>query len=339
MLTATHLAKSFADKTAVRNVSFTLEPGRIMGLLGASGSGKSTLLSLLAGLADADAGEVQLNGDRVPGPGEVLVAGHPQIRLVHQDYQLMPNVSIRENIAYALRFAEKTYRNARVDELLARCCLTEVQQRLPRQVSGGEKQRTAIARAIADKPLVLLLDEPFSHLDLPNRTIMRDLLFDLIRHDTDASHSTACLFVTHEAADALSLADTLGILHDGRLEQLGPPADVYHRPKTAYVARITGLVNVLRAKHLPALGLPGSHQPDAARPNALICLRPEQVLLDDTGVGGTVRAVFFRGSHSEVEVEASRYVRVRLLTTRDDLRVGQSVTIRVSAESVWPLKG
>ncbi len=310
-----------------------------MGLLGASGSGKSTLLNLLAGLTDADVGEVRLDGERVPGPGEVLVAGHPQIRLVHQEYQLMPNVSIRENITYALRFVEKTYREARVDELLKRCRLTDVQRRLPRQVSGGEKQRTAIARAIADKPAVLLLDEPFSHLDLPNRLIMRDLLFDLIRLDeagfrAAGSQSTACLFVTHEATDALSLADTLGILRDGRLVQLGPPSVVYRQPATAYAARLTGSVNILKAKYLPALGLPESAQPDA-----LICLRPEQIRLDDAGVGGTVRAVFFKGSHSEVEVEVARYVRVRLLTTRDDLRIGELVGIRVSAESVWPLKG
>ena len=335
MLTATRLSKSFAgDVKAVRNVSLTLEPGRIMGLLGASGSGKSTLLNVLAGLADADTGEVRLNGERVPGPGEVLVAGHPQIRLVHQEYQLMPNVSIRENITYALRFSEKTYREARVDELLKRCRLTDVQHRLPRQVSGGEKQRTAIARAVADKPSVLLLDEPFSHLDLPNRLLIRNLLFDLIKHDEAKSRQTACLFVTHEATDALSIADTLGILRDGRLVQLGPPPVVYHQPATAYIARLTGSVNILKAKQLLILGLPESDQPDA-----LICLRPEQIRLDSAGVSGTVRAVFFKGSHSEVEVELSRYVRVRLLTTRNDLETGQLVGISVSAESVWPLKG
>lgn len=333
MLTAAHLSKTFAHGVkAVRNVSLTLEPGRIMGLLGASGSGKSTLLNVLAGLADADSGEVRLNGERVPGPGEVLVAGHPQIRLVHQDYQLMPNVSVRGNIIYALRFAEKTYREARVDELLRRCRLTDVQHRLPRQVSGGEKQRTAIARAIADKPAVLLLDEPFSHLDLPNRLIMRDLLFDLIQDNRESSQ-TACLFVTHEAADALSLADTLGILRDGRLVQLGLPSVVYQQPATAYAARLTGSVNILKAKYLPALGLPETDHPDA-----LICLRPEQIHLDATGVSATVRAVFFKGSHSEIEVEVSRYVRVRLLTTRTDVRVGERVGIDVSVESVWPLK-
>lgn len=335
MLIATHLSKSFAgDVKAVRTVSLTLEPGRIMGLVGASGSGKSTLLSLLAGLTDADAGEVRLDGERVPGPGEVLVAGHPQIRLVHQDYQLMPNVSVRENIMYALRFFEKAYRMARVDALLSRCHLTDVQHRLPRQVSGGERQRTAIARAVADEPAVLLLDEPFSHLDLPNRLIVRDLLFDLIRSDEPGPRPTACLFVTHEATDALALADTLGILRDGRLVQLGPPTDVYRRPTTAYAARLTGPVNILKAKHLPALRLPVVNQPDV-----LICLRPEQIHLDDTGVSGTIRAVFFKGSHSEVEVEVSRYVRVSLLTTHDDLRPGQRVGIRVSAGSVWPLKG
>lgn len=335
MLTATHLSKSFANAVkAVRNVSLTLEPGRIMGLVGASGSGKSTLLNLLAGLADADAGEVRLNGARVPGPGEVLVAGHPQIRLVHQEYQLMPNVSIRDNIAYALRFFERTYRDARVDELLNRCRLTDVQHRLPRQVSGGEKQRTAIARAIADRPAVLLLDEPFSHLDLPNRLLVRDLLFDLIRDDTTGSAPTACLFVTHEAPDALSLADTLGVLREGRLVQLGSPMEVYQRPATAYVARLTGPVNLLKAKHLPTLGLPLMDAPEA-----LFCLRPEQIHLNETGIVGTVRSVLFRGSHSEAEIDVSRYVRVRLLTIRHDLRAGQRVGLRVAAESVWPLKG
>ncbi len=307
-----------------------------MALVGESGSGKSTLLNLLAGLADADAGEVRFNGERVPGPGEKLVPGHPQIRLVPQEYQLMPNVSVRENIAYALRYYEKSYRDFRVNELLRLCRLTDVQHRLPRQVSGGEKQRTAIARAVADRSpdvstrgVVLLLDEPFSHLDLPNRLIVRDLLFDLVQHD----HMT-CLFVTHDATDALSIADTLGILRDGKLIQLGPPVEVYRRPVSAYAARMTGPVNIVKAKHLSALGLP-----EAADPEALFCLRPEELQFDEAGVPGVVRASFFRGSFSEIDVELSRYVSVRLLTTRADLRAGQRVGVKVTAESVWWLKG
>lgn len=328
MLNATNLTKAYGSQTAVHRVSLELPPGRIMALVGASGSGKSTLLSMLAGLTDADGGEVRLNDERVAGPSEVLIPGHDDIRLVHQEYQLMPNVSVRENIAYALRFFEKAYRDFRVNELLSLCRLTDVQDRLPRQVSGGEKQRTAIARAIADKPAILLLDEPFSHLDLPNRLIVRDLLFDLVRQE-----STACLFVTHDATDALSIANTLGILRDGRLIQLGDPKDIYRYPATAYAARMTGLVNILKAKHLPVLGLP-----ESTNPERLICLRPEQIRLDKTGAPGKIRALFFKGSHYEVEVELSRYVCLRILSLQDNLQIGQQVNLVVSTEAIRELQ-
>ncbi|MFD2572991.1 ABC transporter ATP-binding protein [Spirosoma soli] len=328
MLTAHKLTKSFTDVSAVRSVSLTLEPGKLLALVGASGSGKSTLLNILAGLMDADTGEVRLNDERVLGPSEVLVPGHKDIRLVHQEYQLMPNVSVRENIGYALRFYEKSYQNFRIDELLRLCRLTDVQDRVPRQISGGEKQRTAIARAIADKPAVLLLDEPFSHLDLPNRLIVRNLLFDMVRQD-----STSCLFVTHDATDALSIANTLGILRDGRLIQLGPPEEVYHRPATAYAARMTGQANILKAKYLPLLGLP-----EASNSEALTSFRPEQLRLDDTGAPGIVRAVYFKGSHYEVDVELSRYVCVHLLSTRNDLTLGQSVGVSLVSSTVWTLQ-
>lgn len=291
------------------------------------------MLSMLAGLTDVDAGEVRLNGERVPGPSDVLVPGHADIRLVHQEYQLMPNVSVRENIAYALRYFEKTYREFRIDELLRLCRLTDVQNRIPRQISGGEKQRTAIARAIADKPAVLLLDEPFSHLDLPNRLIVRDLLFDMVRHDESAGRQTSCLFVTHDATDALSIADTLGILRDGKLIQLGVPVAVYQQPVTAYAARMTGPVNIVRAKYLADLGI----NTDAS-PETPFAVRPEKIQLDDAGVEGTIRAIFFKGSHYEIEVQMSRFLCFSLLTTRTDLQPGQRVGIRVTNESVWPLR-
>ncbi len=334
MLTATKLTKSFpGDVKAVRNVSITLQSGQIVALVGASGSGKSTLLNLLAGLTDADTGEVRFNEERVLGPLEKLVPGHEAIRLVHQEYQLMPNVSVRENIAYALRFFEESYRTFRVNELLKLCRLTDVQDRLPRQVSGGEKQRTAIARAIADKPAVLLLDEPFSHLDLPNRLLVRDLLFDLVRHQSGKTPPTACLFVTHDTTDALSIADMLGILRDGKLIQLGPPADLYHRPISAYAARMTGPVTIIKAKYLPLFGLRVSDSPDA-----LVCLRPEQITLSDAGAPGTVRAVYFRGSTIELDVDLSRYVSVRLFTNRNDVQVGQLVHVTLVDAPVWYLK-
>ncbi len=307
-----HLTKLYNSRPVVADVSLTLEPGRIMALVGASGSGKSTLLRMLAGLTDADSGAVWLDGQRVPGPREVLVAGHPRIKLVHQQNQLQPNVSVAANIAHALRFYEKPYRDFRVDELLALCRLESVRQQTPKQISGGEAQRTAIARAVAEKPepgrtTALLLDEPFSHLDLPNRTLMADLLLDLVRQD-----SVACLFVTHDATDALALADTLGILRAGQLIQTGTPAEVYLKPATAYAAALTGPANFVKARFLPVLGLSAGVHPDA-----LAFWRPDQIRLtapDDAVIRGTVRAVGFRGYYSDVTVFISRYVTLRLLT-------------------------
>lgn len=328
MLIADKVSKTFEGGVqAVANVSFSLAPGRIMGLVGASGSGKSTLLNMLAGLADVDSGTVSLNGTRVPGPSDVLIAGHPDIRLVHQEYQLMPNVSIRENINYAVRYFEKSYRTYRVDALLKLCRLTAVQDRLPRQVSGGEKQRTAIARAVADVPAVLLLDEPFSHLDLPNRLLVRDLLFELVREQ-----QTACLFVTHDASDALSIADTIGILRDGQLIQLDTPEAVYRRPETAYAAQLTGRVTVLPGTYHSLFGLP-----DGTPADQWLCIRPEQVQLTESGIPATVRAVFFLGSQYELEVDIADQASLRVLTQRADIQVGQTVMIRVDADSIWRL--
>lgn len=312
----------------MRDVSFTLRPGQIMALVGASGSGKSTLLSLVAGLTDADAGAVRLNDERVLGPSEVLVPGHPAIRIVQQEYALQPNVSVRDNIAYTLRFFAKTYRDYRVDELLRLCRLTGVADRLPRQISGGEKQRTAIARAVADPPAVLLLDEPFSHLDLPNRLIVQELLFELVRRN-----DTACLFVTHDVADALAIADTLGLLRDGRLIQVGAPVDVYHRPQTAYAAQMTGPVNLLSRADATVL-----HLPEPPELDQFICLRPEQLWLADAGIAAVVRAVFFRGSYYEIEVEAGRRIRLRLQTTRTDVRAGQRVHVELTNDPLWLLR-
>ena len=186
----------------------------------------------------------------------------------------------------------------------------------------------------------MLLDEPFSHLDLPNRLIVRDLLFDLVRQEQT---QTACLLVTHDATDALSIADTLGIMRNGKLIQSGSPMEVYNRPSTAYSARMTGPANILKAKHLPVLGFA-----EAANPDDLICIRPEQIRLSDdsilwsnvswSGIPATVRAVYFRGSHSELQVDVSRYVSLRLLTTREDVRIGESVTIQVRENAIWYLK-
>jgi ABC-type sulfate/molybdate transport systems ATPase subunit len=332
VLQAERVSKYFGDLVAVRSVTLAVHSGEVVGLVGASGSGKSTLLNLMAGLLDSDDGNILFNEERVQGPSERLVAGHPQIKLVHQEYQLMPNITIRDNIAYSIRFYEKQYQEYRVKQLLALCRLDHVANRLPKQVSGGEKQRTAIARAIAEKPAdgvptALLLDEPFSHLDSANRDLIRELILDLVRNE-----KTACLFVTHDAADALSISDRIGILQNGRLIQLDTPQQVYRFPHNAYVAHLTGLANIIRAKHLPAMGIQHSFHP-----NATVCVRPEQFEIHDRGLfGGIIRRIFFKGHYSEVQIELSRYAKVTLVTDKPEgLAVGQLVGLNLLGNVHW----
>jgi len=335
VLQATKVSKYFDHSIAVRGVSLEVRPGEVVGLVGESGSGKSTLLSLLAGLHDPDEGTVLFQGERVLGPSQQLVPGHPQIKLVHQEYQLQPNITIRENIAFALRYYEKSFRDYRVDQLLKWCRLESVAGRQPRTVSGGEKQRAAIARALAEKPAddhpaVLLLDEPFSHLDLPNRILVRDLLLDLVEHE-----QTGCLFVTHDATDALAISSRIGILQAGRMIQLDTPRNVYHRPVNTYAARMTGPANLIRAKHLHLLGVQTAYHP-----NAVALIRPEHVRLTEEGpFTGTVRRVFFRGAGADVELVLSRYVSLIIHADGNtELATGQAVRFDLLPGAVHWLK-
>ena len=158
LLKIQNLSKSFEEKKAVNHISFTLEKGEILSILGESGSGKTTLLHLIGAFQEPDEGILLLEDKRITPPSEKLIAGHPDIKLVRQDYGLFPNISIRQNIAYELRYYEETYRNKRVDKLLKLSGLDKVQTHLPREVSGGVHQRAVIVKAIAELPKLLLLD-------------------------------------------------------------------------------------------------------------------------------------------------------------------------------------
>ncbi len=333
MLTATRLYKAFSGQSVLQNVSLALHPGQLVALVGVSGSGKSTLLNLLAGLLDADRGEVRLHGQPVAGPANTLVAGHPQIRLVHQEFQLLPNISLRENIDYALRAYDPAYREARVNYLLRLCRLEAVQHHKPRQASGGEKQRTALAAALAQPADVLLLDEPFSHLDLLNKLLFREVLLALVRQANQPAPPPACLFVTHDATDALSVADQIGVLDRGKLSPLVMPRDLYANPGSVLAARLTGSVAVFRGRHLPALGLS-----PAPTPNALHGLRPEHVWLGPNApLEGRVTGVFFQGARTELAITLNRYLTLFAYTSRADVQPGDQVRIGIDPAGLMTL--
>ncbi len=237
LLKIQNLHKSFLDKKAVNNISLSINKGEVLAILGESGSGKTTLLHLIAALYEPDSGMLTLDNQRITPPSEKLIAGHPDIKLVRQDYGLFPNMSIRENIAYELRFYEEKYRSKRIDKLLKISGLLKVQSHLPRQVSGGEQQRAVIVKSIAEQPKLLLLDEPFSHLDALNKRKLKQEILHIIKEE-----GVSCIFVTHDVSDAYGIADRLAIMRKGKILQIGNPENIYQNPDNQYVAEITGEV-------------------------------------------------------------------------------------------------
>lgn len=219
---AKQLSHSFGQQLVLDQVSMVLHPKKLHVLVGESGVGKSTLLKIFACLSLPDEGQILLNGSSLDSFARHLVRGHPKIKFVPQDFQLLPNHTIRENIQFTLKDYTTDYQEYRLNFLLNRLGLETIQKRFPREISGGEKQRTAIARAIADEPAVLLLDEPFSNLDLPNRQKLKSDLASLINE-----FSTACLLVTHDIFDALTCADTLSVMASGKVFEVGTPKDFF----------------------------------------------------------------------------------------------------------------
>ncbi len=296
-----NLTKRFGSFVAVDDVSFRVEPGELVALLGPSGGGKSTILRIIAGLEQADSGTVTIEEERV----EHLDARERRVGFVFQHYALFRHMNVRENITFGLRVAniEKRERHARVDELLALMGLEGFASRMPAQLSGGQRQRVALARALAPRPRLLLLDEPFAAIDAKVRQELRSWLRAL----HDETHVTS-VFVTHDQDEAFALAERVMILNHGRLEQAGSPTEIVDEPATEFVAQFVADANSLSAvvrdgrAWVGALSIPGPNLIDGS--NARIVVRAYEVKLwraDTTGIA-VVRRVSALGDRVRVEV-------------------------------------
>ncbi len=233
-----HLSKGYAGQSVVSNLSLEIGDGELFVLLGPSGSGKSTVLRMIAGLSDMDSGRVLLNGRDVTD----LPPQKRGVGFVFQNYALFRTMTVAENVEFALKVRKvaAAERARRRDELLELVGLAGLGGRLPRQLSGGQQQRVALARALAHKPDILLLDEPFGALDARIRTELRRTIRAIQRE-----LQVATIFVTHDQEEAFELADRLGVLHLGRLLEVGPPQELYLRPQTEFVATFLGTANLV----------------------------------------------------------------------------------------------
>jgi len=245
-----NLSKRYGTFQAVNDVSFDVPAGQLVALLGPSGSGKSTILRIIAGLETAETGTVELTGE----DATAVPIQHRGVGFVFQHYALFRHMTVRDNIAFGLRVRKlpKAEIRARVDELLDLVQLTGYATRYPSQLSGGQRQRVALARALAPRPKVLLLDEPFGALDAK----VRDELRTWLRRLHDEVHVTS-LFVTHDQQEAFEVADQVVVLNRGRIEQMGPPQELYERPRTPFVTEFLGSVNVLRGRTASGLAMLG----------------------------------------------------------------------------------
>ena len=223
------------SQSAVDGVSFGLRTGDIGVLIGPSGCGKTTLLRAVAGLEAASAGEIKLSGIVVSSGSVNLAPEKRRIGMVFQDYALFPHLDVRHNVGFGIHHWPKSERRARIAEVLELVGLSSSEKRFPHELSGGQQQRVALARAMAPKPQLLLLDEPFSNLDVD----LRERLAHEVRSILKAAGATA-LFVTHDQLEAFAIGDTIGVMHEGKLHQWADAYSLYHRPATRFVADFIG---------------------------------------------------------------------------------------------------
>jgi putative spermidine/putrescine transport system ATP-binding protein len=334
------LSRQYGTVLALDHLDLTVQPGELIALLGPSGCGKTTTLRLLAGLEDADSGHINVAGRDITR----LPASKRDMGMVFQAYSLFPHMTVQQNVAFGLRLRRVSteQRNRRAMEMLELVELQSQADRYPHQLSGGQQQRVALARALAIQPQVLLLDEPLSALDAKVRAQLRD---QIRRIQLDVGITT--LFVTHDQEEALAIADRVGVMRAGHLEQLAPPTDVYSRPASAFVAEFVGLSNRLegvvsgstvtvRGRELPLVDLSTPPGP------AIALVRPEAVMLSsdsaaDSGpLVGTVIATTFLGATSRVTVDLGDTTILAQLSTSDAsaLPAGSRVSLVIRPDPV-----
>ncbi len=234
-LSLQQLGVSYGETRAVNAVSMALPNGSIGALIGPSGCGKTTLLRAVAGLEVAQSGQISIGGTMVSGPSIHVRSEHRRVGMVFQDYALFPHLDVAHNIAFGLHATPHGERRQRVDQLLELVGLPRMQRRMPHELSGGQQQRVALARALAPKPALLLMDEPFSNLDVE----LRERLAHEVRQILKAEKTTA-LLVTHDQLEAFAIADSIGVMQSGQLHQWADAYTLYHRPATRFVADFIG---------------------------------------------------------------------------------------------------
>lgn len=296
----------------LRDINFSQQPLDKIAIAGETGSGKTTLLKMIGGLAQPDEGSIYFEGERVLGPFERLIPGHPQIAYLSQHFELRNNYRVEEELESKNLLTDEAANN-----IYSICKIEHLLKRKTNELSGGERQRIVLARLLTTSPKLLLLDEPFSNLDAIHKNIIKSVL-----NDINTKLSTSCILVSHDAADTLSWADTIIVLKEGIIIQQGTPEEIYTKPIDEYCAGLFGEYNLLNVVNVAAFF------PDNKKQQLI--MRPEQfdiVPESNNAVKAVIKAVYFFGSYYRVDV----LVNEQLLKIKSEIRninVGDNIYIK-----------
>jgi len=333
---------AYGARATVDGLNLTLATGSICCLLGPSGCGKTTVLRCIGGFEPLAGGEIRIAGEVVSGPGRHLPPEQRRIGMVFQDYALFPHLTIERNVAFGTRGSADD--KARVERLLDMVGLKSHAQRYPHELSGGQQQRVALARALAPQPRLLLMDEPFSNLDVD----LREQLAAEVREILKATNTTA-VFVTHDQNEAFAMADEVAVMADGRIQQIDTAYNLYHRPASRFVADFIGQGVFVRgtvvAERQLAIEIGAVSAPETIRyaPDGSPCpigsqidvlLRPDDVVHDDTSPAqGIVRHKAFRGAQILYTLELASGTRVlSMVPSHHNHRIGEAIGIRLDMD-------
>jgi iron(III) transport system ATP-binding protein len=333
------LRHAYGNHPVLHGVSFDLEPGSIGCLLGPSGCGKTTVLRCIAGFEQVSGGDIRLSGVTVSSAGRTVPPERRHIGIVFQDYALFPHLTVARNIAFGLRTLDRQQRSARVSELLGITGLDRYADHYPHQLSGGQQQRVALARALAPKPDLLLLDEPFSNLDVELRERLSVEVRDLLKQQ-----QLTAILVTHDQNEAFNIADEVGIVSEGRIVQWATPYDLYHEPANRFVADFVGQGvflpgTVLGPESIQVeLGLLHARNGGRWAPGMIVevLLRPDDVLHDDRSeMHARVVHKAFRGAQFMYTLETPGGARVMsLVPSHHNHAIGENIGIRLEIDHV-----
>lgn len=322
---------------AVENISFDLKQGEIACLLGPSGCGKTTLLRAIAGFLVPRCGEIFLNGHEASNSKKTQSPEHRNVGVVFQDYALFPHLNVRKNIEFGLHRQSAVKRKARSNELLTLVGLNELAERFPHELSGGQQQRVALARALAPRPTLILLDEPFSNLDVE----LKERLTFEVREILKAENMSAIL-VTHDQHEAFSMADRIGVMHHGNLQQWGSSYSLYHEPNSRMVADFIGQGVFLPGKNtehgiqieLGHIQVPPENRPTSSNFDVLI--RPDDIVHDDASpMQAKVIRKSFRGAEFLYTLELDSGAQLlALVPSHHNHAIGEPIGIKLALDHV-----